>query len=317
MATVADPAPEPAETTAGEATTAGDAPRFVTLDGILEGRIGDAAALARAAHALDGLGVGPFRFDRDGGRFSLLPENVRRPGAGFDRERQERLLQLLRDVAAAARGPVESTLRCTMVFEAECAETLFRAAAPPPAGPGIEPLTRVRPLRAEDQPVALPPRPPLRQLLGRREVLFVLPLLLIVFGLFAWRSGLVDRLLAASAQGLAVDTANFDDLLAAEVEGRFGNYVVTIRRGPGHPADGAGWERRAAAAATEAQRVRDLVVRDGQDVYVQLRDAQNNVLARNRVSLRPLVASADGVAKVDLPGRITASRVTLTIDDQR
>ena len=290
------------------------APQFVTMDGILEGRTGDAAALSRAAAALDGLGIGHFQLERDGGRFSIMPENDRRPGARFDQGRQEKLLQILRDVAAAARGNVESTLRCTMVFDDECAETLFRAAAPPPEGPGIEAVTRMRPARPEDRPPVLPARPAMRQLLGRREVTIVLPLLVIAFGLLAWRSGLVDRVLAASAQGLGLETAAFGDLLAIRVEGNFGNYRVKVLRGPGHPTTVAEWDARTARAATESERLHDVVVREGQDVWVQLRDSAGEVLAQAKVGLRPLVTAADGEATVELPGHITASRVVLSVE---
>ena len=291
----------------------GDAPRFVTFDGILEGRIGDEAALTRALASLDALGVCRFRFERDGGRFSFLPDNDRLPGASCDHAFQERLLGILRDIAASARGPVESTLRCTMVFERECAETLFRAAPPPPEGPGLEAVTRFRPLRPEDRPPSSPPRAPLRQWLGRREVAVVLPLLLLASGLVAWQSGIVDRLLSASALALRTDTAAFGDLLTIEVADALGDYEVTLRRGPGHPATREAWDARTARAATEANRLCNVVVRDGQEIWVQLCDGSGAVIAQDRVSLRPLAAGADGEAIVGLPGRIAASRVVLRL----
>lgn len=289
------------------------APRFVTMDGILDGRLGNAAAIAQAVAGLNALGICTFELDRDGGKFSVLPDNTRRPAPGFDRARQELMLQHLRTIAAAARGPVESTLRCTMVFDEECAETLFRATAQPPAGPGIEPLTRVRPARPDDVPVKLPGSAPWRQMFQRREVVIALPLLFVAFGLLAWTSGLVDRLLAASASGLQVKTADFGDLLAMSVESKLGNYEVTIRRGAGYPATLAEWDQHTAAAADEAQRLRDLVVREGQEIWVQLRDADEHVLAESSVSLRPLVTAADTKTTTGLPGRITAKSVVLSV----
>lgn len=289
------------------------APRFVTMDGILDGRLGDAAAIAQAVAALNALGICEFELDRDGGKFSVLPNNTRLPATGFDRKKQEELLQHLRTIAAAARGPVESTLRCTMVFEEECSETLFRGVGQPPNGPGIEPLTRVRPARPDDVPKQLPGEPPWRQMFRRREVVIALPLLFLAFALLAWTSGLVDRLLAANAAGLQVRTAAFGDLLAMSVESKWGNYEVTIRRGAGYPASLAEWDQRTAAAADEAERLRDLVVREGQEVWVQLRDAEDRVLAETRVSLRPLVTAADAKATTGLPGRITAKTVVLSV----
>jgi hypothetical protein len=67
----------------------------------------------------------------------------------------------------------------------------------------------------------------------------------------------------------------------------------------------------------EQGRLANIVVLEGQDVHVQLRDAGNAVLANLKVSLRPLVAANDGEAKLELPGHITANQVTLTIAEQR
>lgn len=294
-------------------TPIGTPPRFVTMDGILEGRIGDAAAIARSVQALSKLGICAFELDRDGGKFSVMPENRQVRGDGFDLDRQNELLQHLCAIAAAARGPVESTLRCTMVFDTECAETLFRAGLPAPEGPGIEPLTRMRPRRADDVPPELPPPPPWRQLLQRREVMIALPLLLIAFLLLAWQSGLVDRLLSANATGLTVENGAFGDLLHAEVANEWGNYRVAITRGAGYPADAAAWDAYAAAAKDEAARLCGVVVREGQDIYLQLRDADDRVLAEGRANLRPLVTTADGKVKVDLPGRMTAAHLVLSV----
>ncbi|MCA8977446.1 MAG: hypothetical protein KDC98_22175, partial [Planctomycetes bacterium] len=143
-----------------DGTTPSGAPQWVTMDGIVEGRIADYAALTKATAALNRLGICRFELGRDGGKFTLMPDNQRVSGKGLDEERQAELLQHLATLAQGASGPVESTLRCAMVFDEVCAETVFRAAVPPPAGPGIEPLTRVRPRRADDVPAEAPPRPP-------------------------------------------------------------------------------------------------------------------------------------------------------------
>ncbi|MCA8976569.1 MAG: hypothetical protein KDC98_17745, partial [Planctomycetes bacterium] len=135
----------------------------------------------------------------------------------------------------------------------------------------------------------------------------------LAFALTAWTSGLVDRLLSANAQGLTVETGEFGDLLQIDVENDWGNYEVEIRRGPSHPDSAAAWEALATAAANEAARLHAVVVREGQDLYVQLRDDKDRMLAENKVNLRPLVTAADGTATVRLPGRITASRVVLSV----
>ena len=288
-------------------------PAWVTMDGIVEGRIGDITILTNAVKALNGLPIGNFELERDGGKFTILPINERRPGTGFDNAQQRQLLQHLEQIAAGSRGPIESTLRCTMVFAAETTETLFRAGPPPPAGTGVEPLTRVRPRHAADSPPPVPPPPPWRQMLKRREVILVLPLMLIAFALGAWQSGLIDRLLSANAVGLAIETGEFDDLLAIDVENDWGNYKVTVRRGAGHPDTAAAWDQRAAAAENETERLHAIVVREGQDLFVQLRDNADNVLAEQPLSLRLLVTDANGQVSTELPGHMSASRVVLSV----
>lgn len=309
MSDARPPDPPPPDTTPPEGE-----PRWVTLDGILEGRVGDGPALARAIAGLNGLGICEFEFDRDGGKFSVLPANRQVRGAGFDAAAQNELLEHLRAIAAAARGPVESTLRCTMVYETQCTETLFRAVAPPPAGDGVETLTRVRPVRADDAPPDLPSQPPWRKMLRRKEVVIVLPLLIVAFGLLAWRSGLVDRLLSANVRGIEIDTHEFGGLLAADVESEWGNYSVTVRRGDDYPSTSAGWDARAAASTTETERLRDNLVREGQDVWVQLRDTEGAVLAQRSVELRPLVTAPDAEVDLALPGMMTAAKVVFSVN---
>ncbi|MCA8952415.1 MAG: hypothetical protein KDE27_23090, partial [Planctomycetes bacterium] len=213
-------------------------------------------------------------------------------------------------------GAVESTLRCTMVYDREVAETLFRGVLPPPAGAGVEPLTRVRPLAAGDQPPELPSQPaPWRTMLRRREVAIVVPLLILAVGLSAWRSGLLDRLLAASARGLELRTGAFGDLLALEAESSWGDYEVALRRGPGYPTTSAAWEARQREAVDEADRLPARLVREGQEIWVQLCDDDGEVLAETGANLRALVAAADGVVEVRVPGRMNATRIVLSVEE--
>ena len=282
------------------------------MDGTLDGRIGDGPAIADAVERLNELKICEFELEQDGGKYSLMPSNQRVAGDRFDSRRQDELLVYLRAIAAATRGAVESTLRCTMVFEDECAETLFRGVAPPPGGEGIEPLTRVRPVRSDDLPPEMPEAPPWRQMLFRREVMIAVPLLVIAFSLLGWQSGLVDRLLAANARGIVANTGAFGDLAEVEIVSDWGNYKVLIQRGVGYPSTSEEWDAR--ATATEPDRLRDAIMREGQDVWVQLRNEQGNVLEQQSVSLRPLVTEATATVELRLPGRITATQVVLSVN---
>jgi PAS domain-containing protein len=128
------------------------APTSAGIEGILDGRVGDADALQRAVAELGQSGAGPFRCDIQGGRFSLLPVDTQLP-PGFDAAAQARFLDALQAVVAAAQpGSIETNLRSRMVYADQVAETLFRV-----RGASIEPLTRLRPRTAADAP-ALPTR---------------------------------------------------------------------------------------------------------------------------------------------------------------
>ena len=291
-----------------------DVPRSVQLDGILDGRIADGQALVEASSRLSVLGIGNFELERDGGRYSLMPDGERHSGAGFGTEQQARLLAILQQVARATHGTVESTLRCTMVFEHGVSETLFRGALGADGQPTVEAVSRLRERRVGDVPTEAAPPPPWRGLLQRREIVVALPLLVLGVLLMAWTSGLLDRLLSAGAGGLQKDTGAFGELLTLEASSSWGDYAVEVRRGPGHPAGTEAWDQLLATAPDESARARIQVVREGNDVYVRLEDGDGRFAGERLVSLRALVTRPDGVVKVRVPGRITAARITMAME---
>src|ERR1700733_4318395 len=91
------------------------APRFAWFDGIVEGRLGDASAVRAAAERTNRAGLGRMDVGVDGGRFSLLMDDATVPAARMTDENRRALAVALNEIAAAAEGPVESTLRCTEV----------------------------------------------------------------------------------------------------------------------------------------------------------------------------------------------------------
>lgn len=291
-----------------------DVPVSVQLDGIVDGRIADGQALVDAAARLGALGIGRFELERDGGRFSLMPDGERHRGAGFGTEAQAQLLSCLQDVARATHGPVESTLRCTMVFDHGVSETLFRAAADAEGRPTVEGISRLRERRVGDVPTEAAPPPPWKSMLQRREIVIAIPLLVLGVLLMAWTSGLLDRLFAAGAAGLAKDSGSFGELLAVDATSSWGDYAVEIRRGPGHPTSSEAWEQLLAGAADEVARARLRVVREGNDVFVRLEDGKGRFVGEKSVSLRALVTDPSAVVKARVPGRITAARITLALE---
>ncbi len=283
-------------------------PLAAFVEGLLDGRVGDAEALQAAIARLQNAGAGPFRAEVLGGRFSLLPAATQVPGAPFDEAAQARFLQALQGVAAAAApGSVETNLRCRLVYAEVVAETLFVV-----RNGTLEPLTRVRPRTAEDG-LGVPRAPAVPFGLRRRELLFAAPLLLLAGGIVAWQSGWIDRVLAARAEQLRTDTGPFGAMLQLRVDPAWGDYRVTLARGAEYPAN-------ASALAARRDGTEDLVVRaaiaavgDGGAIFVQLLGPDDKVLAEHRTELRPLLTSADGTIEAKLPGAMQATAVRLSL----
>jgi hypothetical protein len=303
MADDAPPVPPPLDS--GE-------PRFAWFDGIVEGRLGDAAQVRDAASRANAVGFGRMDVGVDGGRFSvLMGEDTVRASSMTD-ENRRLFANTLAEIAAASAGPVESTLRCTEVFRNEVRETLFLA-----EGASIRALTRTRPVTDADlyrnPEGGAPPAPSM----GRGRLAVVAALLLLVFGAAAYFGGWVDRLMAVRAESLSIDTGPFADYVDVSVAKSWGNYEVTLRRGRGFPVENARIEELKARAATPADRAALDVVATGGRLWVRLEDENGRGLAAVACELRPLLSGDDRKVEEQLPGFMTAARVKLSLDAGR
>jgi len=286
-------------------------PHHASIEGILDGRIGDADALQRAVAELGRSGAGPFRCDLQGGRFSLLPVDTQLP-PGFDSASQARFLDALQAVVAAAQpGSVETNLRSRMLYSDQVAETLFLV-----RGPAIEPLTRVRPRTVDDAP-----KPPANggalPGLRRRDVLLVAPLVLVLAALLAWNQGYLDRLLAARAETLRHELGPFAGLLALQPERDWGNYQVRVVRGDRYPATPQALaDHKQLASSLEAAAACD-VVGSGGELFVQLLRADGKWLAETRCTVRALLGEPPAPVIAALPGHHAAAVVQLSLRSGR
>lgn len=287
-------------------------PRFAWFDGIVEGRLGDATLVREAASRANAAGFGRMDVGVDGGRFSvLMGEDTVLPRWMTD-ENRRLFANTLAEIASASAGPVESTLRCTEVFRNEVRETLFLA-----EGASIRALTRTRPVTEADlfrNPDGGPPR---AASMGRGRLAIVLVLLLVAFGSIAWFGGWVDKMLAARAESIAVDTGPFADYVDVTLQKSWGNYEVTLRRGKGFPVENARIEELKAKAATPADRAALDVVATGGKLWIRLEDEGGRGLTATPCELRPLLAGEDRKVVERLSGHILAARVKLSLDQGR
>lgn len=293
----------------------GEAVRFGWFDGILEGSTSDPGAVGAAVDALNRAGPARVSLLVESMRCSILADDRPIAGERFrDPACAEDFLRALEAVVARLDGPdaPESTLRCTLVREGAVHETLF-----PVRGRAVRPVGRERPVLDAD--LARAPRADgagaTFRGASRRTAVAVALLLLLGAGLSAWQGGLLERFLAAKAEALALATGPFGDGLEVRAERSWGGYRVSVRRGRGYPADGPEATRRETEAASAAERAAARLVANGDTIFIRLVDAKGAVLASRPVSLRALLAHADGAATAELPGRRRAARVELALED--
>lgn len=277
------------------------------LDGILDGRLGDERAVRAGVARANAAGYGRFDLEIDGGRFSILPDSDFVPADRMTDDRRRAYFDGLRDVAAASRTPVESTLRSVEVYRDVVRETLFVA-----DGGALRALTRERPRTGADRAATADRDAPPPMGRGRIAVLGIL--FVIAFGLVAWTSGWIDRAMAPPAAEISVEHGVFGDLLDATVENSWGDYVVTVRRGPGYPATSARVDELERAAGTPAERAAVTAAATGGDLWIRLERADGRAIEAIRVPLRALVESADRTVEARVPGRSSGAALRLALD---
>ena len=285
--------------------------------GILEGSVGDRAALGPIVDEINRVTPIGADLEIDGGRFTVLLDDQTLSGDKLTGAGLDTFVNLLRQLAAASATPdaIESTLRYTGVHGEEVVEILFARYEGE-----IRCISRRRPLQPADREHAVPgtgwhalPS------ISRKRVLTVAALLLVVFGLLAWQNGLLDRILLAKPADIVLDTGPFKAVLTLELESHWGIYSVTIRRGEDYPATAAEVAQLQKEAVTAMDRAAMNAVANGSAIHVQLQDRHGKVIGTAKAALSPLLAAAGttGVAPgvvVKIPGRMDAHAVRLALD---
>jgi len=282
--------------------------------GILEGRHDDPTPLEDAVARLNDLGLVRADLEIDGGRYSLMLDDRRVPGRNMSDAALSVMLDCLGDVVESSghSGTAESTLHCSEFARGMVRETLFV-----PQGGRMNAVSRVRLLAdGPDEPDPGSVAQAFRSV-GTRRAVWIAVALVVAFGITAWKSGYLDRVLSRDADRINLDTGPFGSDLAVSLESSWGNYEVTVRRGATYPTTGEEIARRREQAPDLAQRAALGILSEGGTIYVQLRDGSRTVLVSERVELRPLLSSADAEVKVTLDGRIAARTVRLDLERGR
>lgn len=301
------PPPPPEDPDVGQPHA--NAPQALHVEGILDGRVLDEGTLRQAVTELGLCGAGSFRVDISGGRFTVLPVDTEVAASAFDAAAQSNFLDRLQAIADAAQpSSIETNLRCKLIYTDDVAETLFVV-----RGHVLEPVTRRRPITAQD----VPPLPGAGGKapggLSRREVLWLAPVLLVAGLIFAWQSGWMQRVMAVRAEEVQTDNGPFGDMLTVELTRSWGNYYATLTRGDGYPDTPEALVARRDASEDLTTRAACELVGNGGELFVQLRQEDGKVLFETRSELRPLLADKDGSVEVKLPGHMSAHHLSLSL----
>jgi hypothetical protein len=287
-------------------------PQCAFFDGILEGPCADPQTVRMLAERINAAGYGKAHLDIDGPRFTLVMEAEPAPPESMtDHVRQSfaSAMQALLD-SLPDRGNVESTLRCMEVYSQDVVEIMFGV-----SGRELRVLGRIRPVKPEDLARRMPPaaRHP-RWRMGGARIASIGVLVVVLFGLIAWQSGYIDRLLAPAGNAVNLDTGPFGDMLRVSLKKSWGQYRVEVARGLRYPQTVPEANTLRSAAASTAQAAAVHVVADGGDIFVRLEDGRRQVLVSKKVSLRPLLADPAGNVETRLPGRMAGTALRLALE---
>lgn len=279
--------------------------RHAWFAGLFEGKAGDRTRIEAAAQRVRDICAGGS-LDFEGDRFALvMDEKTIQP----TRDRKSELVEALHDLVLASSDAqsIESTLRCTEVYDNAVVETLFA-----PLHGQVGEVSRVRAATPDD----------LRRGgatqrsgtgFGKGRIALISVLMVLAVSMLVWQAGIWDRVWAVPAEQLDIDTGLFGDLVAVQISADYGNYRITMRRGPAYPATTGAADALEQAANSTAERAAVLAVSSGDVVHVQLVSETDEVLWYARASLRALLLSEDAEVDAMLPGRIDARAVQLVL----
>jgi len=299
-------------------------PAYGWFDGVLEGKAADPEKLLSIAGEWEKMFRDGPSLDLQGSRFSFMPSDAVLDGSMLGTEQQDAILALLHRIEeeAAAPNTLESTLRCTLVYEDQVVETLFGALEG-----GLTSVSRSRPVSAADQVRRTRSGiiPESVRSLGLIRGLVVGVLALLLFSLLVWQGGWLDQVRAVPAEELEMDAGTFEGMLVLDVESSLGHYEVRVRRGEEFPVDPEATKLLTEAAEDNLRIASIEVVRSGDFVYLQLVNSKHLeddkpvtlILQEEKLELRGLLVDQTAEVEARLKGRSTATGCRLSIASGR
>ena len=285
---------------------------FLWFDGILEGPVGDRERLRACTNSLGALGIVKSSLEIEGGKFSLLLDDQSRKIAGISDGDRRSLMDFLQEIVDSSPDPsrVESTLRCTEIHSGTANETLFAVNQGQ-----FEKVSRSRSTNSDD--LRRKPRP--TSVIGQEfespksKRILVVAAVVIAAILVLWQSGIVDQMLAPEASAIAINQGPFGDVLDLDLTKKLGVYELTVSRGNDYPATMGEIKNRINNAADLRSAAMLGAIARGEVVFVQMADADGELLFEKGIGLKALLLEPDAKIRVPIPGRRKASGLFLAL----
>lgn len=289
----------------------------ITLDGLVEGRLGDDEAAGRLREWVEFIGQLGLRFNLDvnGGQFSLLPDDAPKSTANLgdvpERSIADALEQLVTALPEDVRPHVFSTLRSAEYRPGEEVQAIY--------GIGVDGKVDVQ-RRVVDAQTVAPPEP----IDMRTKVRMALSGLVVALAILGIASFFVDfgdlwgqtmdTITPMSPDEMAIEMTAFEGLIAMEEEvaiagGR--RLKMTLVRGPEFPADRKALEKMIAAESDAGKRLAMEALLRGY-IRVEMYDKEGKYYHHAELRIADLFRQPKLPALIQLHQKTRTGRVVFT-----
>ena len=287
---------------------------FACFDGIMEGKRKDDEQLEKDLDEVNSVGLVHLDLEYDGGRFSLLADNTPMPVSRLTEPQREAFVKKLSVLVEnmGTNGNIESTLRCSVVSDEKVQETFFAV-----ANSTLKPCSREREVTRQD---FLEQQEPDNQSFlaefisrDRRLAGAAVALMMVLTVFFFWHSGLVQRFSAPSAETVQTHCGPLEGLIRMTPRSSWGDYSITIHRGPEYPDSKGELDRLLKQADSLEIRAAVNAVSNGSAIYVRTEDGSGRVLSEKSVTLRQLIAGPEKTVTLSLPGHMSTRKISAAL----